>query len=330
MLLERCLAWEQGDRPSAAELAAALKQQFAPAARLRRWAVRRPLAAASVACVLVLAAGAAGWSAANRDPAVTRAYTRGVAAYQAGHFAEADRHFDAALGSDPDHVASWYARGRARLAQGNVSLALTCFEEANRRRPNDPRTLACLAYGYALEENHRPALLHANEAWDAGATSAAVLNNRAYSKWKTADHRGALKDLDEALALAPDLLPARYNRAMCGFVTRLRDRNFPLEQALADVAFLLERVNPSGELLKDAALLYAAASNHPDDEHANLAVNYVGLALSRGAPRAKLEDLILKRKLQGNPRYAAALETPFAAEVPPIARLCDPIAGLSD
>lgn len=337
-VVESCLAFSPENRPvDAASLANAMRRHFAPAARIRRWAGRRPRLVAALACSVVLLATAAGWSAATREPLWVRAYEKGRFAYLQGNYQQADRYFDQALTENRDHAASWFARGRARVAQGEFAMAFTAFESANRLR-RDGQTLACMAFCKARMRHFPEAVVLSDKAIEAGFGSPEVLNNRAYSLLRIGDPQDrAAADLDKALRQTPEFLPARYNRAMHLFQIWLRNPGAELpELALSDIQFVVGHCEPTAEVYRDAGYLFAAGANfNPADVRADKAVDFLRRAVACGHDSGLLRrDPWLNERLKGHPAFAAAVEFHPAGQAAnlqdPNHRLCDPIAGLPD
>jgi len=86
----------------------------------------------AVALLVLTAAGA--WAAEHSESA----YTRGVAAYRAGAYAEAITRFDEAVREKPDDAAAVYYRGLAKAKSGNWSGAIPDLEAAAPRLPDVP------------------------------------------------------------------------------------------------------------------------------------------------------------------------------------------------
>src|SRR5262249_43924064 len=168
-LIERCLAFDPAKRPDAATLAAGLRRHFARP----RWSAWRRVALLAASLLVVVAT--AGVLAVS-GPSPERDFRRGQEALRAGDWSEADRYFDRVLQADPSRADAWFARGRARLATGDVLSAHAFFKGAKDRHPEGP-TLACLAYCYAAEGHHEPALQTLDEARKPGYESAALHNN---------------------------------------------------------------------------------------------------------------------------------------------------------
>lgn len=336
-LIEKCLAYAPEKRPvDATSLAEGLRRHFKTTARLRRWAGRRRGLVASLACATVLLLTAAGWSAATRDPLWAREYQQGRSAYLAGDFAEADQHFDRALTAKRDHAASWFGRGRTRLAQDEFTLAMICFDNSQRLRP-DGATLAAMAYCRSRLRQHREAVVMADKAMENGFVTAEILNNRAYSLLRIGDLSNKVEaDLKKALELKPDLLAAHYNRSWFTYLKWLQSPSVALPaNALVDMRYVLDRAAPTADLYRDAFLIFAAASTNPADEGAQKAVEMLTLSHARGGEVADLanEPLVHLKKLNTNPGFQAIVRAPALQLAPrqvTTPRICDPIIGLPE
>lgn len=334
-VVESCLAFSREDRPAeAAALAAELRRHFATSARMRRWARRRPKILATAACAMLLSIAVAAYALATRAPAWERAYHKGIAAYRAGDFAASDRWLDESLRLYQSNGAAWFARGRVRLAQGDIALAMTYFENANHLESTG-RTAAMLAYCEALRHHHPEAILLSDSARQAGFAPPALLANLAFSRMRSGDLEGARGDVHDALAADPNLTSAHYTRAMLAYLGWLADTNVPLPpQAIEDIQFVLRNGRPSAQLFQDAAMLFAAAAGRPDSPSADEAVACIRKALDHGASAlAFRNDPILRARLTGHRDFPAVLDTPAGVNDDDAnfnGQLCDPLAGQLD
>jgi tetratricopeptide (TPR) repeat protein len=336
--IESCLACKPEERPAdAAQLVKLLHRHFAPAARLRRWARRRPRALAGLACVVLLTASAAAWSAASGPPAWVRDYNRGKIAYEAGDFRRAERFFDRAVSAKTDDFASVFGRGRAKLALGDVDGAWLCFTAADHIKKDGP-TLALLAYCRSYLQDHKNAIPLDQEAIQAEYAPASVYNNRAYSLMERGKFDEAEADLRKALALDPELGAAHYNRARLHLSRWLaKGGGAPLgQEAIDDLVFVLERSDKQDEgLCRDAALLFAAAAPEPRSAYGEEAIAYLQRLVRQGVDADSLKnDPILRQRLLGHPRFPAVFETRPEPQAGPAskrnARLADPFVGLAE
>jgi tetratricopeptide (TPR) repeat protein len=96
-------------------------------------------------------------------------------------------------------------RGILFLASGNLRAANRDFDEALHLDPKDPEARLNKAFAELQGGNSRAALAHANKALEFGtAKPAAAYYVRGLAKEGVGDLRGALADLQQAAALAPD------------------------------------------------------------------------------------------------------------------------------
>jgi eukaryotic-like serine/threonine-protein kinase len=152
-LLERCLAYDPQERPSAAEVERELQRQLSFPRRLVRGLKRRPWRTAVAAVVLSGALAAAAYGIAQRPTPAQAAFEQGWRDLQAGANRQAWEHFNEALArgaNDADHLA---ARGRASLRLGDdteqnmhwFSAAFADFERAQQLKPRG-NFLAAMGY----------------------------------------------------------------------------------------------------------------------------------------------------------------------------------------
>jgi tetratricopeptide (TPR) repeat protein len=305
-LIEGCLAFSPSERPvSAKAMAAALRRLLGPLARLRRWAARRPFAAAGLAALLALTGGGAvlGGSALVRQvrPSTEREHQRGLAAYRAGDLVTAEEWFSQTVRLEnnqvPEHL---FDRGLVRMkraagmtdpsekdvAFGLFDLAVADFEASLRRQPaagpapagqtNEGEVYACMAYCRARQGQFWAAIEFSNKATDHGYATAEVWNNLAYCYSRVKDGADKARPaLKKALQLNPDLPAARYNRAVAAYNARatqglLGPADHPLlPQVLEDIEQGLVTKPAGSQPYRYAAHLYAfALKDLPADEKA--------------------------------------------------------------
>ncbi|HVS37727.1 MAG TPA: protein kinase [Gemmataceae bacterium] len=281
-LIEKCLALDPADRPaSAAQLAESLRRCQAWPARLRRWAGRRPFAAAAAAGLLLMAAGgAASEMAAPQLPADVREYNRGRAAYLDGDYAAAEELFKQAVqdcSADPKPRKYYMARavGAMRLAEAEAdepkaqvlfSEAVSDLQQAERLQSDGP-TAALLGYCISQTDPHA-ALLWYDRAVAAGYKSAALYNDRGFSRLHCNRVADAAQDIEAALQLEPNLQPARVNRWLVVLRLHTSAKAAPVsESTLADLQQAVELGLGSPVLCLSAARVFAAAAKagHPSN-----------------------------------------------------------------
>jgi serine/threonine protein kinase/Flp pilus assembly protein TadD len=268
--LDRCLSLDPAGRPrSAAEVAAELRRQFRPARRLRRWLVDRPrsVAAALLLLAVTAVAGAHAWLTA--PPYSVQEYQQGEAAYRAGDYDGAERHFDLAVQADPSsNRRSHLARGCARLKQSEYQLANHDKLDqawADLLPPGegvlDAPALAVNAYIQSRKQNAQEAIARYNQI-PAGYQPVMVLNNRAYCYLLRKNYQEARNDLNKAAQLDPQCQAVFYNRAMLAYYERSGSpESLISSQALSDMEHAIRLGPVTPHLYRDAALLYDRASS---------------------------------------------------------------------
>jgi serine/threonine protein kinase/tetratricopeptide (TPR) repeat protein len=297
--LDRCLAVDSADRPrSATELAGELKRQFSPARRMRRWIAGHPLAVVAALCLLLFGTAAArlAWSARelrspvtapSRAPSVTplssaQEYQRGLTAYRASDFDEAEICFDRAFQADPKNSRYRFARGVARFKQSKylddgsekLEQAWNDIKLIVNNEPDDA-TKALTAYMRNREQKADRAIDLYTELLQGPYRRAMVLNNRGYSylcrnrRDNPDDFTLAMNDLDEAARLDPTSQAVHFNRAKIVSIhwsKKIESRRH--NQALEDIDRALDDIDravQSGptclQLYYDGARLYAKAAH---------------------------------------------------------------------
>lgn len=220
----------------------------------------------------------------------------------------------------PDTSEDFFQRGIKLLHDGNPDTARADFLSAH-ERSGDPKALALAAYCYALSGNHDVAIDRGRRAIADGVTSAELDNNLGYSLAHKKDFDRAILHFDSALAQAPDLQAARYNRAKVGYQLIMKGRHELGPAALADIQKALAIGPASAELHLDAARIFAICSSS-DSVLVDRALEQLELAASGGHdPAAFAKDHVLRVHLAKNPRFAALGKRPFQPANPPSRQL---------
>jgi tetratricopeptide (TPR) repeat protein len=337
-LIERCLAIDPAHRPaSAAVVATTLRWRRTPAARLARWAASPTgfLCGTAVSLLLLLLAVGFGWIATMREREEDREYRRGVEALKAGDARAADEHFQRALRSNPNHRPSRLGRARSLLALEQYGEAVPFFEQLDPKH-RDGEIQAYLAYCYGLRQQTDPALLCSDRALKAGQRTPATLNNHAVfcilKGGRQADAREAIR---QALAIDPNLAPARYHRAYLAYLDWTAQPDQPLTgQTLDDILFALEHCPDYPDVLTNAARILAACATSENDALADRVVSCLERAREGGfdVRRIGKEKVFERHGIMERKDFRKLLDDP-----PPAPRerqrrgyLCDPLPGLPD
>jgi tetratricopeptide (TPR) repeat protein len=355
-LIEGCLALDPAARPvSARAVAAALRRQLALPARLRRWAVRRPLAAACLAAVLALSGGGVGWAGTalvlKLRTSAEPVYQRGLAAYRDGKLDKAEELLNDAANIGerqvPEHLvalglvrmkraAAITAPDKKGEADSTFELAAADFEAALRRlgpARQGPagaalagKACAHLAYCRARLRHWGAAIEASKEAIRHGQETAEVLNNLGYCCSRTpAGYEKAAEHLDKALRLDAALTAARYNRAALAQDTRRAQgagaARLPLS-ALDDIETVLTTKPAGSEPYLYAAWLYAFAARDyaggPDAKgYARRALANLRAALEHGYSGPVRGDFVFRTVFAGDPEFADLINKGRPAAGPP-------------
>jgi tetratricopeptide (TPR) repeat protein len=337
-MLDRCLSLDAAQRPAnAAELAAALKRQFTPARRLRRWFAARPRSVLATLCLLVAVVAALGYAWAVTPPYGEREYERGRIAYHAGNYDAAEQHFDRAWRAEPNNSRFRYARGCARLQQSKLlpkekaRFDLVIDDLASTQQGDaDARTLAVNAYVQARKQHFAEAIRIYNDNDPALSEYRPVmlLNNRGYSYLIVGRLKEAQKDLDQAVLLDPHCQAARHNRAMLVWRMRMTGKLPAIgSQALEDVEQALRLGPTTSNLYRDAAVLYAqAACDDPQKTQFERALSFLRQAIIAGEPPANFNLSQSLREALKRPEFASLADAqPTQAAPQPELRLIDPV-----
>ncbi|WP_439628182.1 serine/threonine-protein kinase [Gemmata sp.] len=263
-LIDRCLEIDPARRPPIGRVREALERY---SARHRR---RRSAAAAAAGVVAV----AAAWLALPRaQPPVPEESP--IAATQA------------AFEATPKTADEFFARGLRHLRTGDTGAAVSDFGAANRTSPSG-RTSAYLAYAYGLDGFHFPAEAGYRRAMGQGYAPAWVHNNLAHDLLQLGSKAQIQSGIDEAnaaLALDPNLLPARLNRAMGRLKLSVADPDtYPYSpESLADIEAVMRHPAESANLYVAAAHVTARFGADREECRAR-AVGYLREAARLGCP----------------------------------------------
>jgi|GEM_PF-4638107 len=207
------------------------------------------------------------------------------------------------IGKPPETAAEFRAHGLKMLKAGKPELARADFHTAHERSA-DPADLALAAYTHGITGNPAAAIEMYRKAIEAGHDTPTVRANLGAALVKSGRMPDAMKELDAALAAAPDLKAARYCRAVAGhtlsFDPKNRDR---LPQALIDMDEALKAAAVSPELHFEAARIFVSGAM-PDR-----AIEQLAKAIDLGLPPARLQqELLFKRDLAKDPRFLKLLD----------------------
>jgi serine/threonine protein kinase/Tfp pilus assembly protein PilF len=325
-LLDRCIAYEPGDRPqTAAELVAAFRKSLGRWQRLRRWSA---LHARGVMVASVLGAGAAAGAvywAVPKEPYSVRQLRKGLEDYRRGQYQLALASLNEAVLADPQNADAQFARGRAFQHLNEFDSAAIAYRAAYALKP-DGKTAACLAYCLSAGNSHEAAIAYCREAINCQFAPAAVFNNRAYSLLQQGRLAEAEENLAKAEKLDPSLQTVFYNHACLEFVKACRheDEKASIQRGIVNFQKALELGPESANLNFDASRLCAYASIK-DQTSTEPALRYLARAIELGLDPRQINEIFIWQALQNDRRFIALRDSPIPLQKPrSTPRLIDP------
>ena len=328
-LIERCLAFHPHQRPTnAEELANALRAGRSTGRRVRRWTRRHYVMTLGAAASIVAGSMAIGYHWATRAPYDVRTFNRAGEAFEGGDYLAAEAHLDrviAAGGSNDLLADALFWRARARLKLGRNLEAIKDLKLAVSLRP-DGRTHACLGYAYALERVSHDSALCLSEALAAGFRTAEVYAGFGYASLfaRTPMMRRAIELLDKALQLKPNLVSARYLRALGHLFLSRKLRQSIDPQAIDDIEAVMASHPEDPYIYYDAAAIFERCEERSERTERRI-VDCLCRALQLGVDPKLVHANFPKLVEQPRVREALALEVPVAKRNM-AAYLADPVA----
>lgn len=211
-LIESCLAYDPAERPcDALALAAGLQAERRWPSKVRRLRIRYPrIATAAVATgLLLLGAAAAGWS--QYPDYNERCFARAVDAAREGRLADSVNLLTAGLEYAPADEDSRLLLAQCLAGEKRLDEAIAEFQTLA-GGPHAVEARSGLIYCFVLRNNLENALRVANTESSHPLTPA-DLNNLALIHIQHHEHEAARSLLDQAIALQPNSVTVRANRA---------------------------------------------------------------------------------------------------------------------
>lgn len=325
-LVQRSLATDPQQRPTAAELAEGLRHALSAPARSRRWLRRHRLlvGACTLCLLLMLAAAASAWK--KLPSPAERAYQRGLVCLKADQPEAAVAALQDCVKRERNRAVAWFLLARAHEKLGDWNRAVQCFEQA-RACADDPWIDACL--GSAILRNNGPsviALVHLRNAHRKGLETAGLCNNLGLACRLRYRLDEAQTWLDLAIKRQPNLQAAYLNRAILARSISYRDRTPLPNTAVQDIERAIELGPPSVELYARAAALHLAvqAQGEPPSP---LAIERLTEALRHSQqPKLPYFSFQLVAIQPTLPSELVGSAPPWPVRVQPVA---DPLAHLS-
>lgn len=209
-LVSQCLAFDAADRPATMqELKSALQaERRSLAAAVRRARVRPLLFSLLVGVPIALATIGLSYVA-LRPASHVRNYERGLQLLDQNRPNDAAAYFVTALNADPGFSRARFELARARLAIGEIDLAMSEFHTLDKQE-SDLQSLAYLAYCFNVKRAPSPAIPLYERAIASGYRTLSVYNNLAACYIEGTNQLtplGRLKAAESILARATALDP---------------------------------------------------------------------------------------------------------------------------
>lgn len=146
-------------------------------------------------------------------------FYRGLAEYRLGQFEAAIASLNKHLGAHPEDARAYYNGGLARFAQGDIAGAIGQYHQALSYAADlDPMEMSNLyndlGVAYAATGKPDEAKFALDQAVSLDATDPRAYFNRGCICHHQRQYAAALKDFDQALAIAPDYAEIYLNRGL--------------------------------------------------------------------------------------------------------------------
>jgi serine/threonine protein kinase len=334
-LVQRCLAFDLRNRPTAAEVFATLQRLSGPARTMGRrlWCNRWWATAAAALLAVQIGLGVMG--SRDREPDEVRIVAEAKKALNSGRAAKAESMIDPLVQHEKADATAFFVRGLARMRQKQYTSAASDFEKAY-EAGHDPRTLACLTFCYGRAAAEFDCIDRADKAEALGFQSAAVLANRAFATIRTAPEdptrrRAAFdrarRDVDRAIELDPNLPSAYFVRA---FLIVRRYHNWKetdgLKLAELDLDTAISLGPPAAELFQYAAMIRALNPEKTPERETQI-LDFIGKALAHGANPESFRVPPHFAFVRKNPAFEAILKTAAVQPNENTVRWSDPLPG---
>lgn len=137
-------------------------------------------------------------------PAYTSVWRRrGNTLYRMGEYARAIESYDQALALEPTDDRLWYHKGLAAYHLNDIDQARQYFNIALDNNPNHQAAHFCLIYIFAKTKNYEAVIQHLKPLLNRGWAEPSLYHFYAYALQQKGDFPQALKQLKQAVCLAP-------------------------------------------------------------------------------------------------------------------------------
>lgn len=265
-LVERCLSFEQEDRPqTASAVALEMRQCYSTRKRAMQFLSSRPGRVAVTSAAIGIVSAATWMASAQARPEFQTPDHRsiGMTALANGRYGDAVPDLTEATKRAPLDAEVWLALGRAKSAQQQWSSALLDLEKAAELRPEHGPTQATLAHCRAKLGHFAQAHLALNKAEAVRYTPAGLYALQGFCHTSRREDQLAEAALSRALELNPNQRAALVNRAHLALAQAMGNMRVPTLQGVSDVERALKAGPPDANVAHWAARFYGWMAHKP-------------------------------------------------------------------
>lgn len=201
--------------------------------------------------------------------------SKGQQKSQTAQYAEAVRHFDAALGQNPHYEEAYYYRGEAHYRLGMYQKALNDFGQAIQIDPSQAITYHSRGLVYLEMLKYAEAIADFSKALQISPNNERMLADRALAYYHQGEYTQAQRDCDRALKAMPGYAFAysikgriaeaqqQYPQALTHYQAAIHHNRYSpkYQTLLADLYVQMERYNEAMNHYNEA-LQYEPSSQH--------------------------------------------------------------------
>lgn len=323
-IIERCLAYNPRERPTAEELARFFRRSLSGWRRLRRWVAHHPIPTLVGTVGPLVTVVAIATVVLPKGTPVERAYARGMEQARQENWSDAVNYFERALAADPQFTPAILGRARAHQKMKQFDLAILDYRKLENSQL-DGNILACMAYCMSQLRLYHDALNCCELAISKGHETAAIHNNMGWCWLRLGNLERAETALNRAVQIDNRLQVAYHNRARVDRQTMTQRSGYVPVKGIEDLRRAMELGPITTDLAFDAAYLCAFAAKS-DTNWREPALEYLTLSVQLGLdPQEAARDVIIGG-LAKEPQFAAILNTSARQARQIASPLVDPLA----
>ena len=281
-LVQACLSMDESQRPSAQQLADALRRFFSGTRRARRSLTKHRMALRLAVLTSIVVATSIACVISQLAPFAVREVQAIQKMIAAGDFKAASARAQAVLDVEPQNTKAMFLRGRAEQSMGAYQRAFDFYCQANEAQPSG-ELFAVQGYCASRCGRHRAGIALFLQAVEMGFAPAEVWNDLGYCSIQLGEHDQAIEYLNRAIEQRNDLAAAYYNRALSARLFA-KTENHPIAiGAKQDIETAIRLGHSSAEGYCNAAIICLSVDSQDTVTH-ELARTYLNHAIELGLP----------------------------------------------